>query len=207
MTAAILILLAYLLGSIPFGLLIGFARGVDIRKVGSGNIGATNAGRQLGKVWGRLVLACDILKGLIPTLVAGSFLATDPPTAAGLGTWIAVAAAAVVGHIFPIYLGFRGGKGVATTIGVALGIWPYFTIPMVIALLAFAVLRFGTGKVSPGSLGLAVAFPLAVWGYLSWSQTPMQAGWPALATSVVLGLLILIRHRTNIVRLWQGTET
>ena len=152
---------AYLLGSIPFGLLIGLARGVDIREHGSKNIGATNAGRVLGRKWGYLVLILDVLKGFVPTLAASFVLVQQPVDSVMLVQWILVGLAAVLGHTLPIYLRFRGGKGVATTVGVALGIFPYYTVAMVAALVLYAVVRFGTGLVSAGSLTIAVAFPVA----------------------------------------------
>lgn len=198
---------AYLLGGIPFGLLIGLARGVDVRRHGSGNIGATNVGRVLGRPWGHLCLALDILKGLLPTLLAGHALVGPHPTADVLVGWLSVGLAGVLGHMFPVYLGFRGGKGVATTVGVALGIYPYLTIPMAAALLAYALVRFSTGFVSAGSLALAVMFPLAVLAYVRVDPTMhMREFWPLQAVSVLLGLLIIVRHRGNIARMLRGRE-
>ena len=202
----ILLVSAYLLGAIPFGLLIGLARGVDIRQHGSRNIGATNAGRVLGRGWGLLCLLLDILKGLIPTLVAGWFLLSPESDASELLQWIVVGVAAVIGHTFPVYLGFRGGKGVATTIGMALGVYPYFTFGIVAGLLAYALVRYGSGIVSLGSLALAVVFPAAVGGFMFWEGLAFGDGWPLVAASALLGLLILVRHRTNIARLLRGTE-
>jgi glycerol-3-phosphate acyltransferase PlsY len=207
MTWFILVLSAYLLGAIPFGLLIGRTLGVDIRKHGSGNIGATNAGRILGRKWGWLCLVFDILKGLIPTLAASFLIVRQPIDAAMLWQWIAVGVAAVLGHTFPVYLGFRGGKGVATTIGVALGIYPVFTIAIAVALVAYAAVRFGTGLVALGSLTLAVVFPLAVLMYASVKQMSADVAWPLYAVSAALGLLIIVRHRSNIAKLVRGEET
>ncbi|MBU0637364.1 MAG: glycerol-3-phosphate acyltransferase, partial [Planctomycetes bacterium] len=148
MYAWLFIIGAFLLGSIPFGLLIGLARGVDIREHGSRNIGATNAGRVLGRKWGYLCLLLDILKGFVPTLAASFVLIAEPAESVMLVQWMLVGLAAVLGHTFPIYLKFRGGKGVATTIGVALGIFPYYTVAMAAALVLYALVRFGTGVVS-----------------------------------------------------------
>lgn len=199
---------AYLLGSIPFGLLIGLARGVDIRHHGSRNIGATNAGRVLGRKWGYLCLILDLLKGFGPTLAASFVLLHDPVDAGMLLQWILVGLAAVLGHILPVYLKFRGGKGVATTVGVALGIFPYYTLPMVSALALYAVVRFGTGLVSAGSLTIAVTFPAAFFVYLRLdSDMSLRVFWPLAVVSVLLGLLIILRHRANIARLARGEET
>lgn len=198
---------AYLLGSIPFGLLIGRARGIDIRKLGSGNIGATNAGRVLGRKWGMLCLALDILKGLVPTVIAGWWIVRRPLTASELLGWGVVGLAAVVGHNFSIFLGFRGGKGVATTIGAAAGVWPFYTVAMAVALLAYAGLRFGTRLVSLGSLALAVVFPLAVVGVNAlWTKLPLATFWPLPVVALALSGMIVIRHQDNIARLRRGDE-
>jgi glycerol-3-phosphate acyltransferase PlsY len=203
----LLIVGAYLLGSIPFGLLIGLARGVDIREHGSKNIGATNAGRVLGRKWGYLCLVLDILKGLVPTLAASFVLVAEPVDSVMLLQWILVGLAAVLGHTCPVYLKFRGGKGVATTVGVALGIFPYYTVAMAVALVLYAVVRFGTGVVSAGSLTIAVAFPAAFFVYLRIKpDLPLREFWPLAVVSVLLGLLIILRHSGNIARLLHGQE-
>ena len=207
MYALMFIVGAYLLGSIPFGLLIGLARGVDVRQHGSRNIGATNAGRVLGRKWGYLCLVLDILKGLLPTLAASFVLIERPADTTMLLRWIAVGLAAVLGHTCPIWLKFRGGKGVATTVGVALGIFPYYTAAMGAALLLYAVVRFTTGAVSAGSLTIAVAFPAAFFVYLGIDPSmSLEVYWPLGAVSVLLGLLIIIRHAGNIARLLRGEE-
>ena len=198
---------AYLLGAIPFGLLIGLARGVDIRRHGSRNIGATNTGRVLGRKWGYLCLVLDILKGFVPTLTASFVLVEKPADATMLLQWILVGLAAVLGHTLPVYLKFRGGKGVATTVGVALGIFPYYTVAMVAALVLYAVVRFGTGWVSAGSLTIAVAFPAAFFVYVGVdSELSLSVFWPLAVVAVLLGLLIIIRHSSNIARLFRGEE-
>lgn len=205
----LLLLGSYLTGAIPFGLLIGWGCGVDVRTRGSGNIGATNVGRVLGRKLGWLCLVLDLLKGAAPTLLAGRLLVSGgavEPSAATLGLWMLVGAAAVLGHNFPIYLGFRGGKGVSTTIGVALAIFPYFTVGMVIALVAYAALRYGAGYVSLGSIGLAITFPVAVTGYIAYRGLPLETHWPLPAVAAALGAMIVLRHRGNISRLMQGAE-
>lgn len=200
--------LAYLLGAIPFGLLIGRLHGVDIRQHGSGNIGATNVGRVLGKKWGYLCLAADLLKGMAPTLGAGMLFQSSPDSANAttLLLWLAVGLAAVLGHVYPVYLGFRGGKGVSTTIGVALGIFPYFTIAMLAGLVAYAAVRLATGWVSLGSIALAIVFPAALAGYFAYRGQPFEQTWPLHVGAITLGVLIVVRHRSNIARIVRGTE-
>jgi glycerol-3-phosphate acyltransferase PlsY len=203
---AALILGAYLLGAVPFGLLIGLARGVDIRLQGSRNIGATNAGRVLGRKWGYLSLLLDVLKGFVPTLTACLLLVGPRPDPREQLAVLAVALAAVLGHVFPIYLRFRGGKGVATTVGVALGVWPHFTLAMLAALAVYALLRFTTGMVSLGSLAIATTFPIAVYVVTRVQGYTLAEHWPLQVVSIALGLVIIVRHRENIRRLWRGEE-
>lgn len=207
MMPALFVIGAYLIGAIPFGLLIGLARGVDIRQLGSKNIGATNVGRVLGRRLGLTCLVLDLLKGLLPTLAAGYWLVDRPIEAGELLIWLCVAAAAVLGHVFPVYLRFRGGKGVATTIGVALGVFPYYTLPMAAAILLYAVVRFATGHVSLGSLTIALIFPIGVAAYF-WLDAGLVIAefWPMLVVAVALGSLIVVRHAGNIARLLRGEE-
>jgi glycerol-3-phosphate acyltransferase PlsY len=202
----LLVLAAYLLGAIPFGLLIGLSRGVDVRTAGSRNIGATNVGRVLGSKWGKLCLVLDILKGLLPTVAARFVLVDFPPSQGALWRWLLVALAAVLGHVFPVYLRFRGGKGVATTIGAALGVFPYYAIAMAVALACYGIVRLSTGLVSLGSLTIAGAFPVALYVYLRWTGEPLRDFWPLQVVAILLGLLILIRHGSNIRRLLRGAE-
>lgn len=206
MATALLTVAAYLVGAIPFGLLIGRAHGVDIRQHGSHNIGATNVGRVIGGRWGKLCLLLDILKGLLPVLAARFVVFRGEPDAGGLACWLLIAVAAVLGHVFPVYLRFRGGKGVATTIGVALGVFPYYTVAMVAALLGYALVRFTTGLVSLGSLTIAVVFPLALYAYLRLQGLPLTRFWPLQAVAVLLGLLIIVRHQSNLRLLLRGEE-
>ncbi|MCK5566139.1 MAG: glycerol-3-phosphate acyltransferase, partial [Planctomycetes bacterium] len=138
MNFGILIAIAYLLGSIPFGLIIAKAHGRDLRSIGSGNIGATNLARALGKKWACFCFALDAAKGLAPMLAAAKLI-DSAPTTIELFLWLAVGSAAVLGHIFPIYIRFKGGKGVATSFGVALGLWPYYTICAAAAFLIWVV--------------------------------------------------------------------
>jgi len=206
MLTVLLVVAAYLIGAIPFGLLLGLARGVDVRQHGSGNIGATNVGRVLGRGWGKLCLALDILKGLLPTGAAGLLLREGEPDVGLLLRWLAVGLAAVLGHVFPIYLRFRGGKGVATTIGVALGVYPYYTVAMAVALGAYAAARLTSGVVSAGSLALAIVFPASLYVYLWLAGCSLAQHWPLQAVAVLLGAIIIVRHIANVRRLLRGEE-
>jgi len=205
---------AYLCGSVPFGLLVGRARGLDIRAHGSGNIGATNVGRVLGRPWGVLVFVLDVLKGLLPTAAFGVLLRswTGPAATHEAGAflaWLAVGVAGVLGHTFPVYIGFRGGKAVATSLGVALGVWPYFTLPALAAGVVWVGATLLSRYVSVGSVAAAGAFPvlfavLAAVRAEYWGS-PRQL-WPMYVFAVAVAGLIILRHRGNLARLWQGTE-
>jgi glycerol-3-phosphate acyltransferase PlsY len=188
---------AYLVGSLPFGYLIGRWRGVDVRTAGSGNIGATNVGRLLGKKWGGLVLLLDGLKGLLPTLLLPHLVADDRTHAAVLA-----GVAAILGHMFPCWLRFRGGKGVATALGVALVLsWQATLIAAAVFLMLFVAFRI----VSLGSIGAALAF--AVTQMVRLRPEPFAADrWSLAAFSLAIPALIILRHRSNIVRLWRGEE-
>jgi glycerol-3-phosphate acyltransferase PlsY len=198
---------AYLLGSVPFGLLIAAGHGIDLRKVGSGNIGATNLARALGRHWAYVCFVLDLAKGLLPTAAAGFWLG-DISGAGGLWAWLAVGCAAVIGHIFPVYLRFKGGKGVATSFGAAIGLWPYYTISAGAALLVWIVFVLIWRYISLASLAAAVAFPIAL--VLSIMLTPgwrFSELWPLLTVAVFIPILVFIRHRENISRLLSGTES
>jgi acyl phosphate:glycerol-3-phosphate acyltransferase len=188
--------IAYVAGSLSFATLVARSRGVDIRAAGSGNPGATNVGRVLGKRWGRLVLVLDILKGLLPVL----FLRAYPG-------WVddgraPVAAAAVIGHIAPLLSPRHGGKGVATFIGASLGISWVITLA---ALALHAGVRRGTGFVSVASVAMAWALPglQLLARALGLADRVNTRGIPVLAG---LALVITLRHAANFVRIRQGTE-
>jgi len=191
--------LAYLLGSIVGSLLIGRLQGVDIRTMGSGNAGATNALRMLGRKIALAVFIIDLVKGWIATAIIAPW--TVPPAIAAapaLASWsVAVCALAVIlGHVYPLWYGFRGGKGMATLLGAALGIHPWLVLPMI---LAWLVTVIASGFVSLGSMlataALAAAFAL------------MQAGVPLVTFGVLSLLLITFTHRANIARMRTGTES
>src|SRR5881275_1799135 len=135
----ILIPIDYLIGSIPFGLIVGLTKGVDPRQAGSGNIGATNVGRLLGGKFFALVFTLDLLKGLIPTALASFLLNDVEKSQRHFMLWLLVGFAAIAGHMFSVFLKFKGGKGVATSAGVMLGLFPYFTLPGMLAIAIFIV--------------------------------------------------------------------
>jgi glycerol-3-phosphate acyltransferase PlsY len=180
---------AYLLGSIPTGLLLAKAAGVDIRSTGSGNIGATNVYRTLGRNVGILTLLGDCLKGLIPVLVARHLEMGDALIAAA-GT------AAFLGHVYTIFLGFKGGKGVATALGVFLGVSP---ASVGIALIIFIAIVATTRYISLGSITAAAAMPFII-SFLD--RRPL-----IIAMTALIAILVIWKHRENISRLREGTES
>lgn len=193
MRPLLIVIIAYLIGSIPFGYLIVRHRvGDDIRQTGSGGTGATNVSRRAGKAAGVFTLVLDALKGSVAVLLA-RVLVNDGPNA----DWIVAAAAiaTIVGHIFPVWLGFRGGKGVATGVGVFLILAP---VALLCAGVLFVAIVFLTRYVSLASITAAVTIPLFVW-LLSDTQ-------PLLIAAIVGALLIIFAHRGNIGRLARGTE-
>ena len=204
-------LVGFLLGGIPSGLLIGRARGVDLRTAGSKNIGATNAFRVLGARWGALVFLLDALKGYLaavfPRLAIG--MATSGGAAGGivpggsaadlLAPTLAAGIAAILGHVFSPWLGFKGGRGVATSLGVFLGVLPR---PTLLAFGLWIILVAISRRVSVGSIGAAISYPfLVAWGT---ARDPQRA--VLITVSAVIALLILVRHLPNIRRLLKGTE-
>jgi glycerol-3-phosphate acyltransferase PlsY len=209
---ATIVIAAYLLGSIPFGLLVSKSQGLDIREHGSRNIGATNVWRVMGKKWGLLTFGCDVGKGLFAVLI-GKWIAARwaihvplPRGAEGVeylaGDFAGIAAAmgCILGHNFPVWLGFKGGKGVATSLGVIFGMMP------LAALIVFAIwgVVFKLSRyVSLASLLAAVSLPVVVVALLfsGWLH-----GWGNFYFAVAAALLVIRRHRTNIARLVAGTE-
>lgn len=201
--AGLTILISYLIGSIPFGYLVARWRGVDIFKVGSGNIGATNVGRVLGRRFGILVFLLDFVKGTVPTAMAlglrhivsdsDPWLATALPVLAGLS--------AFVGHVFPVYLGFRGGKGVATGAGVVAVLLP---VPMLLGLLAWIVIVGLTGYVSLASL---TACLVLCFSHIALTPEPFGSdNWVLTCFAFLAVGLVFARHHANIRRLFQGNE-
>jgi glycerol-3-phosphate acyltransferase PlsY len=203
----ILIIGAYLLGSIPFGLIIARAHSKDLRSIGSGNIGATNLARALGRKWAYFCFSLDVLKGLVPMLIATLFY-SSAPSITELFLWLAVGIAAILGHIFPIYVKFKGGKGVATSFGVALGLWPYYTICALFAIAIWAVVVLLWRYISLASISASVTFPIALVLAIilipNWEFTNL---WPLLTMAIAIPVMVIIRHRGNIKRLIAGTES
>lgn len=200
--ALIIIILAYLIGGIPSGLLIGKCHGIDIRTVGSCNVGATNVTRCIGKKAGILCFFCDFLKGAVPVLLAAKFAALP---------WVQIAAfaAAVAGHMFPVYLKFKGGKGIATAAGGAFAIAP---LPLIIALALWYIVFRISRYVSLASIVAAAALPLSALGFFLFCD-PASSHWLCrvrLVTVIafgIIGALAIYRHRSNILRLLNGTES
>jgi glycerol-3-phosphate acyltransferase PlsY len=198
--SVLVVILAYLIGSIPFGyLLVRMKLGADIRESGSGGTGATNVSRRAGKLAGVLTLFLDAAKGALAVLLARSLL-----TEGALSWPLALAAfAVIVGHIFPIWLGFRGGKGVATAVGVFL-----ILEPLAIALsgIIFILIVVTTRYVSLGSILAAAAIPLFIWLLTRFYQ-PSPDGAVMLVFATAAALLIIFAHRSNLARLVKGTES
>ena len=188
MVEIILILFGYLLGSVPTGFILGSMAGVDVRKAGSGNVGATNVARVAGKRQGILTLIGDTAKGVVPVILALQM-------GANLTTTVMAGAAAFVGHLYPVFLKFRGGKGVATALGVFVALAP---VAALVLILMFIAIALSSRIVSVGSIATAMAAPLILWLF---SYPPIVVG-----MAVFIAAAITLRHRSNIQRLLNGTE-
>lgn len=191
MTIALLLAAAYLLGAIPTSFLVGKLRGIDLRQHGSGNLGATNTFRVLGWKAALPVFIFDIFKGWLPAFLFPVIDGTPSPLWA-----LAYGAAAIVGHVFSIYVGFKGGKGVATSAGVLIALAP---LAMLAGLVVWTALVFGTGYVSLGSIVAAIIVPFAV--FLS------RGTGAVLWLSIGLAVFVIFAHRANIRRLLRGEES
>lgn len=201
MRPVLILIAAYLLGSIPFGWLIVRAKeGADVRESGSGGTGATNVSRRAGKWAGVVTLLLDSAKGALAVWLARALLTAD----FGINWWVAAAAIiAVFGHCFPVWLGFRGGKGVATGVGVFLSLSP---LALAGAALVFVLIVWNTRYVSLGSIMAAAAFPLCVW-LLSMFTNHAPDFAPVITAAFACAALIILMHRANIGRLLSGTES
>jgi acyl phosphate:glycerol-3-phosphate acyltransferase len=184
----LLIIFAYLVGSISTGFILGRLAGVDVRDAGSGNIGATNVTRVLGKGRGLLTLLADTAKGFVPVYISQRLELND-------SALTLVAVAAFLGHLYPLFLKFHGGKGVATAFGALLALAP---VAALIMISAFAAAVFCSRKVSLGSIAAALAAPVSLW-FLSYSMEVVALG-------SFLSSMVILRHRDNIRRLLAGTE-
>ncbi len=187
------VLLAYVAGATPFGFLAGKLRGIDIRQHGSGNIGATNVLRTLGKPVGITILALDVLKGLLPVLLAKSV--SDSSI-----IHIVTAMAAILGHNYTFWLGFKGGKGIATTAGAILPIMPY---ALIAAVTGFLIVLKTTRYVSLGSISAAIIIPITIA-----VESLIRGSWDGyiLGFALFVCLLAIWKHRANIQRLCRGEE-
>ncbi len=200
MLAAFVVAIAYFLGSLPFGYLIVRAKvGSDVRRAGSGGTGATNVSRQAGERAGIITLVLDAMKGFVAIMLARWLLTPD----FGMNWWVATAAVAViVGHMFPVWLGFRGGKGVATGLGVFLNLAP---VAVMCVALIFIIVVWATRFISLGSMIASAALPLCIWLLSVWREPKLDLA-PVIAAATTGGALIILMHRANIKRLWRGTE-
>lgn len=187
-----LLLLSYLLGSTPTSYLVGkYIHGLDLREHGSGNLGATNAFRVLGARSALPVVLVDIAKGFVPAALFPRLAGV------GIGWTLAFGSAAIVGHMFSVWVGFRGGKGMATSAGVFVALAPWAVLG---GLVVWTALTFGTGYVSVGSIAAALALPVLV------AFTPHQGGTTLLWFSVALAAVVIWAHRGNVRRLARGEE-
>jgi acyl phosphate:glycerol-3-phosphate acyltransferase len=185
---AVVVLVAYLIGSIPFALILARRWGADLRQVGSGNLGAANVMRASGVTAGVLVAALDMAKGAVSVWIASRVsTSTDLPAAAGL--------AAIVGHVYPIWLRFRGGKGVATACG-AFAILTPLAVPPALAI--FAGVVWLTQYISLGSVLASMALPPLAYA--------LGSPAPAVVAAAAAAVIIVFRHRSNVLRVWTGTE-
>jgi glycerol-3-phosphate acyltransferase PlsY len=189
MIALFALALAFVVGSIPTGVIVARAKGVDLRKVGSGNIGATNVRRALGGKWAAVVLVVDAAKGTLPVLIMGR--GSDNPWLPALG-----GLCAVLGQVFSVFLRGRGGKGVATSLGAGLALAP---MPALACTLVFALFFLIFRIASIGSLVAIACYPLFLWLF-------HLGTWPSLTFAVAIAVLVVARHKDNLLRLLRGEE-
>ncbi|MDD3696366.1 MAG: glycerol-3-phosphate 1-O-acyltransferase PlsY [Lentisphaeria bacterium] len=193
--------IAYFVGSIPFGYLIGKLNGVDIRRHGSKNIGATNVRRTLGKDWGMVCFVLDFLKGLLPVIIIGNWLGARMAIGSEWGEMFAIAGT-ITGHVFPYTLDFKGGKGVATSLGAILGV----TIaPVLVGAVVWYITFLRTRMVSLASLVAAVSMPL--FAALMFLLNKGNFNVANIVLMCIIAALIIIRHKDNIVRIKNGQES
>lgn len=190
MTSAVWIVGAYLIGAIPFGFLIGKMRGVDVRTVGSKNIGATNVYRTVGHKWGFLAFFCDFLKGFLPT-----FFALRYASASNLNLPVLVGLACVVGHTLTVFMRFRGGKGVATAFGMMVALATY---PTLLAFAVFVVTVWLSHYISLGSMLAAASLAVLVWAFPCLLAVRIIAA--------LVAVFVIYKHKSNIQRLLKGCE-
>ncbi len=200
--AAVLIV-SYLIGSIPFGFVIGKCHGIDIRTVGSGNIGATNVTRSIGPWWGKLCFLLDFVKGVIPTLLT-LVLVKNGTLSDTINLLPSVATLTVVlGHIYPVYLKFKGGKGIATAAG---AIFPLCPLAVIIGLITWVILFLTTRYVSVASIAAAAILPISAVVLYVFKLPFAPDSLPPVILFIVIGILAILKHTSNIKRLLNGTE-
>ena len=212
-------LVAFGCGSIPFGPIVARLRGINLRTVGSGNIGATNVGRALGWKWGVLVYVLDAIKGAAPVLAAGAMAGilgkpADEVAPADMWWWLLMPIASVLGHMFSPFVGFKGGKGVATGSGAMLAVWPTLTGPLLVAIGLWAVLLAATRYMSVASMAAAISIPLTVAAAAAIrtgdgtpdGELPIRHALPAIIVTGGVAMLVVWKHRPNIERLLAGKE-
>ena len=186
---------AYLVGAIPFGFLIGKMRGIDVRTVGSKNIGATNVYRTVGHKWGFLAFFCDFLKGFLPSLAATIYLSnlSNPSNLSNLPVWTGLAC--VIGHTLTVFMKFRGGKGVATAFGMMVALATY---PALLAFAVFVVTVWISHYISLGSMLAAATLGVLVWIFPCLLAVRIIA--------VLVAAFVIVKHKSNIQRLMKGCE-
>lgn len=199
--AALIFLLSYLVGSFPSGYLIGRFNGIDIRKYGSKNIGATNVRRVLGRDWSIVCFTLDFLKGLIPVLLIGKGIGARCNVGPEYGALIS-GIGAICGHVFPVWLRFKGGKGVATSLGVVAGM---ASLPLLLGGITWLIIFQLKRIVSLASMGAVVAVTLSatLFQLFHWHSP----GWSCVILFAVISAIVILRHKDNIERLRKGTES
>jgi glycerol-3-phosphate acyltransferase PlsY len=202
----ILIIVSYFVGAIPFAQVFAKAYGKNLRSIGSGNIGATNLSRALGKRWGYFCFLLDALKGMVPMLFATRLAGPDADIVQ-LIVCLAVGAAAILGHIFPVYLKFKGGKGVATSFGAAIGFWPYYTVCAAAVIIIWVIIVLLSRYVSLASIAAAITFPLCLTAIIIFKESwQLNKLWPLLLAATAIAVMVIFRHQSNIKRIIAGTE-
>ncbi|MGQ9819642.1 MAG: glycerol-3-phosphate 1-O-acyltransferase PlsY [Candidatus Kapaibacteriales bacterium] len=205
-----LIVISYLLGSFPTGLIVGkIFFGIDIRKLGSGNIGSTNVFRVLGSKWGIFVQVIDILKGFLPVFFLSQYFITLievnllQKLGGEIGVKIISGFSAIIGHILSVFTKFNGGKGVNTTLGMLLAIAP---VEVIIALMIFLLTFLSSGIVAVGSIVAGISFPIIVFLRMYLFHYPYQNFFLLFLLSLVLAIITIFTHRQNIKRIINGSE-
>lgn len=207
---AISIVCAYFAGGIPFGVLIAKTKDVNIREHGSKNIGATNVGRVLGKKLGMICFVLDVMKGALPVLIVGLAAGVFGNSMEHIETnemllWICVVLASLLGHMYSPFLKFGGGKGVATTFGGMVAMWPLLTVPVLVAFLAWAITLKATKMISLASLVAAVVLFADAIASVMLNAT-LEHAWPLLAVTGLITAMVFWKHRSNIGRIIRGEE-